>query len=79
MTKKITIRIEFKDKGEIIKFDAHFRAEFLRYDNLNEPIADYAITPINSEKCFADEEMNALLSEFDEKLKSYEILGIEEI
>lgn len=78
MTKEIRIRIEFNDK-EAIRFDAHFRAKFLGHYDLNKLIADYAIAPVNCEKCFSDEEMNTLLSEFDEKVKSYEVLQIKEI
>ena len=78
MTKEMIVRIKF-NSNEAIRFDIQFRAELLGYCDPNKLIVDYAITPVNSEKCFSDEEMNTLLSEFDEKLTSYEIIGIKEI
>ena len=79
MTKEITIRVEFNHKDERIKCDVLFQGEVLEHHNVDDkPIVDFAITPIRH-KYFTDEEMNTLLSEFDEKLTSYEIIGIKEI
>lgn len=79
MTKEMTIRVEFKYKGENVKFDAPFQVKPLGYRSIDELIVDFSIRPKNTKIYFTDEEMNTLLSEFDEKLKSYEIIEIKEI
>ena len=79
MTKEMKIRVEFNDKSETIKFDALFQSKCLgRYDPARH-IADFVIAPLDKEKYFTDKDIEAFLSECDEKLKNYEIIEIKEI
>ena len=76
MIKEIKLRVEFNMANETIKFDAPFRARYLGYYDLDRYIVDFAIQPIEDAEPFTDKEMNTLLAEFDEKVKSYEILEV---
>lgn len=78
MTKEISIRIEFNTKSESIKFDALFQSKCLGHYDPARHIVDFAIVPLDKEKYFTDKDIEAFLSECDEKLKSYEIIEIKE-
>lgn len=78
MIKKMTIRIEFRDKSEKLEFKTLFRAEYLGsyYSHLNKYVANFTIMPIDGRQYFTDEEIEAFLLECDEKTKDYEIIEV---
>ena len=74
MTKEILIKVEFNHREERIKFDASFQAKFIMHVPDRELLVEFKIMPENKDY-FTDEEVDAMFAEFDEKVKSYEIIG----
>lgn len=77
MIKEIIIRVEFNTAKEKITFNVPFCSKYLKhYHEEDKHIADFAIRPPADTIYFTDKAVEALLMEFDEKTKGYEILEV---